>query len=209
MTSATFRILVGIDFSESSAGAMYHAIALAERLKADLHLCHVDSNAAINAPTDLGLNVPAEFKDAQQARQRLERMRAMIGAKLNVELHVRMGDAVQGMLDLANEIKPDMVVVGCRGSGAVKRFILGSVSSDLARKSPVPVLVVPVPGNELSDRVTPDNEKVEPAPLPSVGTGTTEKLDVNRTNDAASGSVNITPAGVGDYDVNPELRVRY
>src|SRR5690242_15554683 len=99
MNSATFRILVGIDFSESSAGAMYHAIALAERLNAELHLGHIaPSNADLNAPTDLGLNVPSEFKDAQEARQRLERMRAMIGAKLNVELHVRMGEAVQGLL---------------------------------------------------------------------------------------------------------------
>jgi len=210
MTAATFRILVGIDFSESSAGAMYHALALAERLHADLHLCHVaSSNADLNAPTDLGLNVPSEFKDAQEARQRLERMRAMIGAKINVELHLRMGEAVQGILDLTREIKPDMVVVGSHGSGAVKRLILGSVSTELTRKAPVPVLVVPAPGHELADRVSlPSDTKVEPQ-LPSVGAGTTEKLDTNRTNDAASGSVNVNPAGVDGYDVNPELRVRY
>jgi nucleotide-binding universal stress UspA family protein len=210
MNSATFRILVGIDFSESSAGALYHALALAERLNAELHLCHVaPSNADLNAPTDLGLNVPSEFKDAQEARQRLERMRAMIGAKINVELHLRMGEPVHGILELVREVKPDMLVVGSHGSGAVKRLFLGSVSTELTRKCPVPVLVVPAPGRELSDRVTlPADVKVEP-PLPSVGNSTPDKLDVNRTNDAASGSVNVSPAGVGGYDVNPELRVRY
>ena len=32
MRSGTYNIAVGIDFSDSSAGAMYHALALAERL---------------------------------------------------------------------------------------------------------------------------------------------------------------------------------
>ena len=47
MKSGTFNILVGIDFSDSSAGAMYHAVALAERLDAVLHLCHVAASPAL------------------------------------------------------------------------------------------------------------------------------------------------------------------
>ena len=32
---------------------------------------------------------------------------------------------------------------------------------------------------------------------------------MSRTNDANSGSINLSPAGIGNPDVNPELRVRY
>lgn len=208
MSSATFHILTGIDFSDSSAGAMYHALTLAERLGAVLHLVHITPmNANLAAPTDLGLNVPAEFREALEARQRLERLRAMLGNKVSVELHVRMGDAVSGIIELARELRPDMIVVGSHGLGAVMRLLMGSVSTQLVRQSPVPVLVVPAPGRELPAKLE-TAPLVEP-PLPSVPGGPNESLDVSRTNDSSSGSINLSPAGVGGYDVNPELRVRY
>jgi hypothetical protein len=87
------------------------------------------------------------------------------------------------------------------------RLLLGSVSTQLIRLSPVPVLVVPAPGREALAR-PPEPPVVEPA-SPSVGSATAESLDVNRTNDSSSGSVNLSPSGVGNYDVNAELRVRY
>ncbi len=208
MKSGIFQILVGIDFSDSSAAAMYQAQALAERLGAVMHLCHINPlNANLAAPTDLGLNVPSHFQDAQQARERLERLRAMLGSKISVEVHLRMGDPVRGMLDLVSEVHPDMVVVGSHGYGAVMRLLMGSVSTQLTRLSPVPVLVVPSPDRMVAAKLTPAPE-IEPA-LPSVGQSVGDRLDLNRTNDSSSGSVNVSPAGVGGYDVNPELRVRY
>jgi len=208
MRAGVLQILVGIDFSDSSAGAMYHALALAERLNATVHLCHIaPMNAHLVAPTDLGLNVPMDFREAQEVRHRLERIREQLGGKLNVELHVQMGDPVSALLSLARELRPDMMVVGSHGRGAVMRLLLGSVSTQLIRLSPVPVLVVPAPGREALAR-PPEPPAIEPA-SPSVGSATAESLDVNRTNDSASGSVNLSPSGVGNYDVNPELRVRY
>lgn len=208
MQSGTFQILVGIDFSDTSAVAMYHVIGLAERLNAVLHLCHITPPASgLASSADLGLSLPAEFKQALEARLRLERMRAMIGAGVKVEVHLRMGETVRSLLDLASELHADMLVVGSHGYGAVFRLLLGSVSAQLARLSPVPVLIVPAPGRAEA-AVTVSVPIVEPG-LPSVGSGPNETLDISRTNDCSSGSVNLSPMGVGGYDVNPELRVRY
>lgn len=207
MRSGTLNIVVGVDFSDSSAGALYHAMTLAERLEAVLHLVHVTPpQANLAVPTDIGFNMPAEFEDAQRCRARLEHLRVMLGAKTPVELHLRMGEPVRGLLDVIEELRPDMVVIGSHGRSAVMRMLLGSVSAQMTRLCPVPVLIVPAPGRELPARPRPGPEKPE---LPSVGESPNETLDWSRTNDAASGSVSVAPYGTAGYDVNPELRVRY
>jgi len=209
MRSGTYNILVGIDFSDSSAGAMYHALSLAERLGATLHLCHVTpSEAHLTVPTDIGFNV-VDFTEAKDARERLERIRAMIGDKVDVELHLRMGDAVTGLLDVISELKPELVVTGSHGRGAVMRMLLGSVSTQIIHKSPVPVMVVPAPGREQLWQVEPKTNLTANPELPSIGQGSNVALDVSRTNDSNSGSVSVAPGGTTGYDVNPELRVRY
>jgi len=51
-------------------------------------------------------------------------------------------DVRETVLDVANETKADMIVVGSRGLGDVQRMLLGSVSSYLVHHAHVPVLVV-------------------------------------------------------------------
>jgi nucleotide-binding universal stress UspA family protein len=208
MRSGTTNILVGIDFSDSSAGAMYHALALAEKLDAVLHLVHIaPAEANLAVPTDVGMGMPAEFEDAKRSREQLEHLRARLGAKIAVEVHLRMGDAVQGLLQAVTELRPDMVVIGSHGRSAVMRILLGSVSTQIIHQCPVPVLVVPAPGRELPKVVEPI--KLAEADLPSVGQSTNDGVDTTQANDPASGSVSVAPGGTSGYDVNPELRVRY
>ncbi len=214
MRSGTFNILVGIDFSDSSAAAMSHALTLANRIGATIHLVHISpTQGHLTVPTDIALNVPTQFENAQQSRERLERLRAIIGDRAPVDLHVRMGEPVRGLIEVINELKPDMVVIGSHGHGAVLRLLLGSVSSQLIRRSPVPVLVVPAPGQaaqaEQLEAPKPDAMPLVDPALPSVGQSPNETLDISRTNDSNSGSVSVAPGGTEGYDVNPELRVRY
>lgn len=206
MRSGTLDILVGIDFSESSAGAMFHALALAERLGAVLHLCHVaPAQSNLTVPTDMGFNLPAEFEDAQRLRERLESLRAMLGEKTPVDLHLRMGDPVRGLIDVIKELRPDLVVIGSHGRGAVMRMLLGSVSMQLIHRCPVPILVVPAPGRELPHDAAP---AIEPE-LPSIAPSLNETLDPSLVNAPSGTSVSVAPMGTAGYDINPELRVRY
>lgn len=184
------HILVGIDFSESSAMALAHALKLAGRTGAQLHLCHVAPAEGLSAPTNLGMNIPAEFPQAREARIKLQRLHADLGAHVDAELHVRIGDPVKELLGLVQEIKPDCVVVCSHGKGRLRRALLGSVSSQLAQRSPVPVLVVPTPGREAM-LYRPEPEK-EPE-LPSVG------RPVHDSNPLRIADAGI--AGVGGMDL--------
>lgn len=55
---------------------------------------------------------------------------------------VRTGPPLPGLLDVVRADRPDTLVVGARGAGAVKHFLLGSVAEGALRQSPVDVLIV-------------------------------------------------------------------
>jgi len=70
-------------------------------------------------------------------------------AKLNVKAEriVLAGSAADVILSVAEDRGADLIVVGHRGYGAMKRFILGSVSSKLAHHARCALLLAPVPGD--------------------------------------------------------------
>lgn len=65
-----------------------------------------------------------------------------------VETVVAWGDAGQAICTLAEELGADAIIVGSRGLGGVKRFLLGSVSTHVVRNAPCPVVVVPDPDDD-------------------------------------------------------------
>ena len=67
-------------------------------------------------------------------------------ADLNVEGErvVRAGSPADVILSVAEDRDVDLIIVGHRGFGAMKRFVLGSVSSKLAHSSRCALLLAPV-----------------------------------------------------------------
>ncbi|VEL38479.1 unnamed protein product [Protopolystoma xenopodis] len=51
----------------------------------------------------------------------------------------------QGLLEQCEEFKCDMIVIGSRGLGAIKRTLLGSVSDYVSHNASVAVCIVPPP----------------------------------------------------------------
>ncbi|MGH7322444.1 MAG: universal stress protein [Candidatus Rokuibacteriota bacterium] len=72
-----------------------------------------------------------------------ERTRRALGARAaGAEVRVTDGDAREEILRVADEWDADLVVVGARGRGRIRGFLLGTVSQTVARDYPGPVLVV-------------------------------------------------------------------
>ncbi len=190
MTTTKMHLLVGIDFSESSNVALAHAVVLATRLGARLHLCYIAYGDGLVADTDLGLNIPRQFPEIKDARVKLQRLLAKLGSNVDSEIHVRMNTSpLAGMMSVIMQLKPDLVIVGSNGKRLLKRALLGSVSAELAQRSPVPVVIVPGPEREQL------LHQPAPAPeldLPSVGRA------VAHTD---SGTSSFGIAGIGSGEV--------
>jgi nucleotide-binding universal stress UspA family protein len=55
------------------------------------------------------------------------------------------GEASAQILKIAAETKADLIVMGTHGRGGLSRLLIGSVTEDVMRKAPCPVLTVKSP----------------------------------------------------------------
>ncbi|MDP8925339.1 MAG: universal stress protein [Actinomycetota bacterium] len=143
------KILVGTDGSEDATLAIRAAIDLSNKTGAELHVVHAWRKPQAPSLAAPGLAYPslegASYSDTleQEAEELLEeqaeRIRAAGGTLAQV--YLREGRAAEEVTGLAEELGVDLVVVGSRGVGAVKRLVTGSVSEGVVHLSPCPVLV--------------------------------------------------------------------
>ena len=61
---------------------------------------------------------------------------------VEVDTHARQGDPADAILDVAEEQKADLIVVGNKGMTGAKRFVLGSVPNKVSHHSPCSVMIV-------------------------------------------------------------------
>jgi nucleotide-binding universal stress UspA family protein len=130
------KIAVAYDFSRYAEVAMAHAIDLARR----------DPQASLHFVTVLDKHRTHLDADEVQ-RDLLNRLRAILDVRkpavpIEFFVHVRLGDPVREILDLAVEIGADLIVLGSHGYGAVGRLLIGSVSEAVLHGARCPVLIV-------------------------------------------------------------------
>lgn len=137
------RILVPVDFSESSVHALYRALDVAERFGARIDLLHVlellpflDGGAGFLTVSDLVDNAH------ENLRARLDRLIQRTAAAVPVEGHLEEGHVPTTIVDVAEGRAADLIVMGMRGLSRTERFLLGSVTERVLRAASCPVWVV-------------------------------------------------------------------
>jgi len=150
-TSQPFRIVVGVDFSDTSMLALEEALAQAAlRSPSELHFTNViDSDHADFVPPAQRHNSMIQIADGMRdrlgktARDALTRLRERDGAALSLGFaHVRVGAIAEQLASLATELRADLIVVGTHGRRGMRRLMMGSVAEKTVRLAPCPVLVV-------------------------------------------------------------------
>jgi len=136
-------ILVPIDLEDSGAQVLDYAVALAAKLDAKLHVLHVVPWPLLGADIPIAVTDTAmdEFmKGKQQAFDELvaaHAARTPLGSAM-----LKKGDARTAILAAAEELRPDLIVMGTHGRRGVSRLVLGSVAESVTRTAPCPVLLV-------------------------------------------------------------------
>ena len=140
------KILVATDGSEDALLADQAAIDLSGRTGAELHVVHAWQDLR---PPALPAMAVDEYSQAYEQWKReagmlldeeAERLRSAGG--IVSEAHLREGRPAEEITKLAEELNVDLVIIGSRGLGAIKRLVMGSVSEGVVHLTTCPTLVV-------------------------------------------------------------------
>jgi nucleotide-binding universal stress UspA family protein len=141
------RIVVGTDGSETAAQAVRQAIELAKLSGAQLSIVSAYSPISgrrvkgeqSEAPADVQYEIgPREdvifILDAAAAEAK--------EAGVEVQTHPVEADPADAILNVAEEVKADLIVVGNKGMTGARRYLLGSVPNNVSHHASCSVIIV-------------------------------------------------------------------
>ncbi len=140
------NIVVAVDFSKASQQIIEKAIAVSERNQAKLHLIHtVDIILPVMDydPSMIVYNLPIdnqEFIDA--SNKQLSKLKE---AYQHIDMITKTleGDASDEIINYANEIQADLIVIGSHGQSGIA-LLLGSTANSVLHHAKCDVLAVRV-----------------------------------------------------------------
>lgn len=140
-------IVLPIDFSEASDKLINGAINFAKQTGGRICLIHV-------APADIGFAIgdmgfqyfpEVEQNEIKQELLQLDNIEKQIQAQgVECEHLLKQGVAKDIILDYAKEKSADYIVMGSHGRSGIYDVFVGSLTKDLTKSSPIPVLVIPI-----------------------------------------------------------------
>ena len=138
--------MAAIDGSECSAHALGTAIRLAKDEGAELTILHVMVisltlySGDVSQP--LGRVEEKEKLEGKRLMTKAESFARNAGVEPKVVMTEAKDTAVKGITDYALGHDIDLIVVGTRGLGGLRRLLLGSVAAGVVRCAPCTVMVV-------------------------------------------------------------------
>ena len=141
------RIVVGTDGSDTASEAIRQAIEMAKLSQAKLEIVSAYEPISGDRLRDESAELPGDVQHTVNPREDVNLILENAAgeakqADVDVITHPREGDPADAILDVAEEHKADLIVVGNKGMTGAKRFLLGSVPNKVSHHAPCDVLIV-------------------------------------------------------------------
>lgn len=140
------RILAGTDLSAPARHATDRAFHLAAETGAQLTLMHAVQQSAIEALQKLLGQEATEVVERirNQAYQALSQLAADLGQTrgISAAIHLATGNVLHTIVEYADTIDADLLVIGAQGEGFLRHLLLGTTASRLLRLTRHPMLLV-------------------------------------------------------------------
>jgi nucleotide-binding universal stress UspA family protein len=135
-------LVCAVTASEESAEALALSAELSERLGLRLVLAHAVSGIG-EFGSEEGVESVSMQADRQGAERRLARLAHEHGVAHRAEQRVAVGEPAALIGQIAAEEAADLIVVGSRARGRLRRGLESKLARQLETATPVPVLIAP------------------------------------------------------------------
>ncbi len=135
------KVLIAYDLSEVSLKALKFGLKLLKPFLPQVYLLHVDQKIELSMVEDLRERLEEDLK--KERERHLKEVLSQIQEEgFKGELLLEKGvSPAQVIVDKAKETGADLIVMGSRGLSGLKRVLLGSTSSEVIDRSPIPILI--------------------------------------------------------------------
>ena len=138
------RILIPLDESSLSHAILPHVQAVAQGLDSEMILLHVIPNPV---PQFAPSTHPLAWDITKDERKDIERHLKNLCAEMEkkgarVTYLMRDGPVAETILEVADIMQADMIAMSTHGRSGAQLILLGSVTYQVVRHSPLPVLVI-------------------------------------------------------------------
>jgi universal stress protein A len=144
------NILFCTDFSENARAALPHAIDLAKKYGANLHLVHVYQEAGEMAEFEISSNLKMDWiRVAQLMGTEMEKKLQALCKEATREIgsceaKMLRGKAHTEILRYARQHPIDLIVMASHGLTGLEQALFGSTAERVLRESPCPVFIVKI-----------------------------------------------------------------
>ena len=146
MSSTIKKILVPVDFTETSDEALRKAVEIAKRFNADLFILHVLDfpGYAFSVLPELQIDPPAEKEVEEVVLRKLNSVRDQIFAdhKISATLSISRGSIDREIGIYSEDQGIDLIVMGTHGASGYQEYFVGSNAQRLVTMSEVPVMTL-------------------------------------------------------------------
>jgi nucleotide-binding universal stress UspA family protein len=141
-------IVVPTDFSERSLAALDYAIGLADKYDAKLKIVFVNE-PGLKISDMAWVGVDERAMDEDHLRESRRHIEEIVLKKVPVDVpadaEIIHGQAVVKIIEYAEAVNADLIVMATHGRTGVSHVLLGSVAEQVVRKAPCPVLTLKLP----------------------------------------------------------------
>ena len=139
------KILVPLDGSKLAESALPHAESMAHRYDAELILLSVILPQTIVGHPPIGTELYQETLDAlrDDAKQYLTALKGEFAAKkIRAAVHLGFGPVVGEIVESADKLDADLIIIASHGRSGLERVFFGSVASGVLNRIEKPIMVI-------------------------------------------------------------------
>jgi universal stress protein A len=138
-------IIFPTDFSAVSVSALPWALKMADTLDATVHCLYIVEEPQIYSTLDMGaVAIPTTGELVTSAESRMDAFvrEQLANSPHGSEAKVVVGHAATEIVNYANDVKAELIVMTTHGYSGMKHMLLGSTTEDVLRHASCPVLSV-------------------------------------------------------------------